>query len=95
MPMRDPTTLYLRSINNLQKGFGIDRTYLYLLSLDSFRGTVTFGLTFKGDSHPEKLDKARCNDFAKAKGLMYYSHGIHMSAFNLPPYLKKMIGVSE
>lgn len=93
MPIRDPEVLYLRSINNLQKGFGKDRTYLYLLSLDSFRGTVTFGCAFKGDSHPEKIDKKRCNDFAKAKGLKYYSHGIHMGSFCMPPYLKKMIGV--
>jgi len=62
--------------------------------VDSYLGTVSFGLGFKGDSHPEKIDKTRIKAFCKEKKLKYYSHGIHLNAFCLPNYLKEILGIS-
>ena len=62
--------------------------------MDSYLGTVSFGLGFKGDSHPEKIDKTRIKAFCKEKKLKYYSHGIHLNAFCLPNYLKEILGIS-
>ena len=67
---------------------------MYNISVDSYLGTMTLGLGFKGDTHPEKIDKARVKAFCKEKKMKYYSHGIHLGAFCLPTYLKEMVGIT-
>merc|ERR1719310_2454885 len=70
-PMRDQTNQYLRSVENLFKGFNKDQVYLYLISTESYLGAMTLGLGFKGESHPEKINKERCKKFQKENNLKY------------------------
>lgn len=78
----------------MQNGFGKTNSYLYLISVDSYLGTMTLGCSFKGESHPEKIDKARCKAFSKDNKLKYYTPGIHIGSFCLPRYLKEMCHIA-
>jgi len=65
MPMRYDQDIYQKSISNLQNAFTKERTWVYLIPTESYGGQTSLGLCFKGDSHPEKLDKDRIKAFEK------------------------------
>jgi len=64
---------------------------VYLLPTDSYNGQTSFSLCFKEGVHPEQIDKARVKDFGAKNKLKYYNHGIHLSSFCLPNYIKDML----
>ena len=93
MPMWFEDSTYNNSIKNLQAVFTKERAWIYLIPTDSYSGQTSFSLSFKGDSHPLKFDKERAQGFMKEKGLKYYNPKMHESAFCLPNYLRKRLGL--
>jgi spermidine synthase len=59
MPMYFETQTYKNSIKNLQGVFTKERAWIYLIPTDSYHGQTSFSLSFKGDSHPLKINKER------------------------------------
>ena len=76
---------------NIQHAFQKKNSYVYLLPTDSYNGQTSFSLCFKEGVHPEQIDKARVKDFGAKNKLKYYNHGIHLSSFCLPNYIKDML----
>ena len=93
MPMRFEPELYNSSLKNLRHSFSVENTWIYLLPADAYNGQQSFGLAFKEDVHPRKIDKPRVKKFCKENKLRYYNYNIHLSSFCLPTYLKETIGV--
>lgn len=78
MPMRYEKEIYLNAMKNLQDSFTKEKCWVYLIPTDTYNGQTSLGLCFKGDSHPEKLDKARIKAFTQANPtLKYYNFKIH------------------
>jgi len=95
MPMRYDKEIYRKSLSNLQESFTKEKTWIYLIPTDTYNGQTSLGLCFKGDSHPEKLNKDRIKAFEKANQFKYYNYKVHQAAFCLPNYLKDYMGVSD
>ena len=93
MPMRYDSTIYNNAISTLQRAFTKDRTYVCLVPTESYNGCTSFGLCFKGDSHPSKIDKARIDEFETKNNLKYYNYKIHHASISLPNYLKDTLGI--
>jgi len=64
-------------LSNLQIAFTKEKTWVYLIPTDTYDGQMSLGLCFKGESHPEKLDKERIKGFEKENKLKYYNYKIH------------------
>ena len=80
----------------LQDSFTKNNCWVYLIPTDTYNGQTSLGLCFKGDSHPEKLDKDKIKEFVgKNLGLKYYNYKIHQAAFWLPNYIKDYLGYKE
>ena len=91
MPMRYDADIFRRSMQNIQHAFGKDRLYLMFGPTDSYNGSTSFCLGFKGESHPKKVDKARVKEFMKDANLKYYSYGMHLASFTLPQYVRSIL----
>lgn len=63
MPMRYDREIYQKAVKNLQDSFTKDNTWIYLIPTDTYNGQTSLGLCFKGESHPEKLNKDRIKQF--------------------------------
>lgn len=63
MPMRYDKEVYQKSISNLQNSFDKSNTWVYLIPTDTYNGQTSLGLCFKGDAHPDNLDKAKVKAF--------------------------------
>ena len=67
--------------------------WMYLIPTDTYNGQMSLSLCFKGDSHPEKLDKERIKRFGNEnKTLKYYNFKSHLAAFALPNYILDYLG---
>ena len=95
MPMRYDQEIYRKSLSNLQDAFTKENTWVYLIPTDTYNGQTSLGLCFKGESHPDKLNKDRIKAFEKANNFKYYNYKVHRAAFCLPNYLKEYIGAPK
>ena len=96
MPMRYNKEIYQKSMSNLQGAFGKENAWVYLIPTDSYNGQTSLGLCFKGDSHPEKLDRSRIKEFTKKNPtLKYYNFKVHQASTCLPNYLRGYLGLQE
>jgi len=94
MPMRYNKEIYQKSISNLQNAFSKDNTWIYLIPTDTYNGQTSFGLCFKGDSHPKNLDKTKVEAFcAENPKLKFYNYKIHRASMCLPNYLKDYLNI--
>jgi spermidine synthase len=93
MPMRYDADIYKRSIKAIQSVFA-DNMYIYLIPTDSYEGQTSLSLCFKGESHPNRINKERVKAFEAEHKLKYYNYNIHNASFCLPNYLKETLGVS-
>ena len=94
MPMRYDKEIYQRSISTLQNSFTKEKTWLYLIPTDSYNGQTSLGLCFKGESHPDRLDKEKVKAFMADNGsLRYYNYKVHKASMCLPQYIKDYIGI--
>lgn len=85
MPMRYNKEIYQKSISNLQGAFTKEKTWVYLIPTDTYNGQTSLGLCFKGDAHPDNLDKQRVKAFSKKNpSLKYYNYKVHQASTCLP-----------
>ncbi len=82
-------------LENLRNAFTPEKTWIYLLPMDSYNGQQSFGLAFKEGVHPREINKQRAKDFAKEKDLQYYNHNMHLSSFCLPTWIKRLLEGKE
>ena len=91
MPMRYDAKIFKQSMHNIQHAFTKEKLYVYFGPTDAYGGVTAFCLGFKGDAHPDKIDKARITEFEKEQKLKYYNYKMHHASLTLPNYIRDIL----
>jgi len=89
--MRMSSEVYMNGLKNLQTAFTREKTWIYLIPMDTYGGQMSFGCMFKENVHPLDINKERVKAFEKAHNLNYYNFKVHNSAFSLPNYVQEAL----
>lgn len=77
----------------LKKIFGKEKVHCYLVFIPMYpSGIWSLTCASKSDLNPLKFNRDRVLKFIQKHSLSYYNADIHISAFALPNYIKRMIG---
>jgi spermidine synthase len=77
----------------LRSIFEGDRVHPYLVFIPTYpTGMWSFIYAAKGDIHPwQNLDRAQAQAFAERESLQYYNADVHLAAFSLPTFVRKLL----
>lgn len=78
--------------HTLEGIFKKERTHLMLFNQPTYpSGVWSFHVGTKSDLDPLSVDKKIANDFAEKHDLSFYNYLVHLGAFAMPGYIKKML----
>ncbi|MDR0364787.1 MAG: polyamine aminopropyltransferase [Bacteroidales bacterium] len=78
--------------HTLKDIFKRERTHVMLFNQPTYpSGIWSFHVGTKSDLDPLAVDKRRANDFAEKHDLNFYNYLVHLGAFAMPGYIKKML----
>jgi spermidine synthase len=74
--------------------FGKPRAHVLLFHAPSYpTGIWSHHIASKGDLHPlTDLDDRRADAFSRREGLRYYDAGVHRASFQLPRFVRELLG---
>lgn len=80
----------------LKKVFDMKAVHTLLFHATTYpSGMWSLQLAVKGNKHPVKdLDKAKAKEVSQSKQLKYYNEDLHVAAFSLPTFVRRMLNES-